>query len=149
MQYITCGADESALTKRSPLSLLDFIPDDLHVNHFVLLLAFACFGSVSGFDSCCCWGCSLVCIFLLIAVDLLFFLFLNLVCPLAQVCTCASKKTNVHTSNMAAPSTRQWGVTPPISTVLPTPDEVAANDELVSELKAQNNFESPAETERR
>lgn len=51
--------------------------------------------------------------------------------------------------NMATPSTRQWGVTPPISTILPTPDEVAANDELVSELKSQNNFESPAETERR
>lgn len=50
---------------------------------------------------------------------------------------------------MAAPSTRQWGVTPPISTVLPTADELAANDDLIAELKAQNNFESPAETERR
>ncbi|PKY09113.1 Poly(A) polymerase [Aspergillus campestris IBT 28561] len=50
---------------------------------------------------------------------------------------------------MAAPSTRQWGVTPPISTVLPTTDELAANDDLIAELKAQNNFESPAETERR
>lgn len=50
---------------------------------------------------------------------------------------------------MAAQSGRQWGVTPPISTVLPSPDEVAANDDLISELKAQNNFEPPAETERR
>lgn len=50
---------------------------------------------------------------------------------------------------MATPPVRQWGVTPPISTVLPTPDELAANDELIAELKGQNNFESPAETERR
>ncbi|KAF4152712.1 hypothetical protein CNMCM6069_001770 [Aspergillus lentulus] len=50
---------------------------------------------------------------------------------------------------MSTPPVRQWGVTPPISTALPTPDELAANDDLISELKAQNNFESPAETERR
>ncbi|GMF80839.1 unnamed protein product [Aspergillus oryzae] len=50
---------------------------------------------------------------------------------------------------MATPPVRQWGVTPPISTVLPTPDELAANDDLISELKLQNNFESPAETEHR
>lgn len=50
---------------------------------------------------------------------------------------------------MAAPPARQWGVTPPISTVLPTPDELAANDDLIAELKAQNNFEAPSETERR
>jgi poly(A) polymerase len=49
---------------------------------------------------------------------------------------------------MAAPA-RQWGVTPPISTVLPTQDELAANDDLIAELKAQNNFEPPSETERR
>ncbi|GIC91587.1 polynucleotide adenylyltransferase [Aspergillus udagawae] len=50
---------------------------------------------------------------------------------------------------MSTPPVRQWGVTPPISTALPTPDELAANDDLITELKAQNNFESPAETERR
>ena len=50
---------------------------------------------------------------------------------------------------MGTPPTRQWGVTPPISTSLPTPEEVATNDDLVAELKAQNNFENPAETERR
>ncbi|KAL2824098.1 Poly(A) polymerase central domain-containing protein [Aspergillus cavernicola] len=44
---------------------------------------------------------------------------------------------------------RQWGVTPPISTTLPIPEELAANDDLIAELKFQNNFESPAETERR
>ncbi|KAI5298829.1 polynucleotide adenylyltransferase, partial [Ascosphaera atra] len=49
---------------------------------------------------------------------------------------------------MAAP-VKQWGVTPPVSTALPTPPELAANDELIAELKAQNNFEAPAETERR
>ncbi|KAJ5423035.1 Poly(A) polymerase [Penicillium cf. griseofulvum] len=50
---------------------------------------------------------------------------------------------------MATPPVRQWGVTPPISTVLPTKDELAANDDLIAELKAQNNFELPTETERR
>ncbi|KAJ5312075.1 hypothetical protein N7508_002905 [Penicillium antarcticum] len=50
---------------------------------------------------------------------------------------------------MAAASARQWGVTPPISTVLPTPGELAANDDLIAELKAQNNFELPTETEKR
>ncbi|CAI7599368.1 unnamed protein product [Penicillium glandicola] len=50
---------------------------------------------------------------------------------------------------MATPPVRQWGVTPPISTVLPTKDELSANDDLIAELKAQNNFELPAETERR
>ncbi|EAW07294.1 polynucleotide adenylyltransferase [Aspergillus clavatus NRRL 1] len=50
---------------------------------------------------------------------------------------------------MSTPPVRQWGVTPPISTALPTSDELAANDDLISELKTQNNFESPAETERR
>jgi poly(A) polymerase len=50
---------------------------------------------------------------------------------------------------MATPPVRQWGVTPPISTVLPTRDEIAANDDLIGELKAQNNFEQPTETEQR
>ncbi|KAH8698936.1 poly(A) polymerase Pap [Talaromyces proteolyticus] len=50
---------------------------------------------------------------------------------------------------MASQQVRQWGVTPPISMTLPTPEEVAANDDLIAELKAQNNFELPAETEKR
>lgn len=50
---------------------------------------------------------------------------------------------------MATSTARQWGVTPPISTALPTQDELAANDDLIAELKRQNNFESPAETEQR
>ncbi|OJD18508.1 hypothetical protein AJ78_01497 [Emergomyces pasteurianus Ep9510] len=50
---------------------------------------------------------------------------------------------------MAAVPVRQWGVTPPISNSLPTPEEIAANDDLTTELKNQNNFEAPAETERR
>ncbi|OKP09927.1 Poly(A) polymerase pla1 [Penicillium subrubescens] len=50
---------------------------------------------------------------------------------------------------MAATGSRQWGVTPPISTVLPTQDELVANDDLIAELKAQNNFEPPSDSERR
>lgn len=50
---------------------------------------------------------------------------------------------------MAAPQTRQWGVTPPISLSLPTEVELAANDALIAELKRQNNFEGTEETEKR
>lgn len=50
---------------------------------------------------------------------------------------------------MATQQVRQWGVTPPISMTLPLPEEVAANDDLIAELKAQNNFELPSDTERR
>ena len=50
---------------------------------------------------------------------------------------------------MAAPSTRQWGVTPPISGHLPTEAEITTNDALIAELKRQNNFESSEETEKR
>ncbi len=45
--------------------------------------------------------------------------------------------------------TKQWGVTPPISIALPTQAELAINDALVEELKRQNNFETPEETQRR
>ena len=47
------------------------------------------------------------------------------------------------------PGSRQWGLTPPISVTLPTEKELTLNDLLISELKSQNNFESPEETERR
>ena len=50
---------------------------------------------------------------------------------------------------MAVQQPRQWGVTPAISSALPTDMELAANDALVAELKRQNNFESIEETERR
>ena len=50
---------------------------------------------------------------------------------------------------MAAPPQKQWGTTPPISNALPTPAELAENDNLIAELKLQNNFEAPSETERR
>ena len=50
---------------------------------------------------------------------------------------------------MATPQIRHKGVTPPISMTLPTAAELTANDALIAELKSQNNFESPEETERR
>lgn len=50
---------------------------------------------------------------------------------------------------MAATPIRQWGVTPPIITALPTDAEIASNDALIAELKQQNNFESADETEKR
>jgi len=49
---------------------------------------------------------------------------------------------------MAAPP-KQWGVTGPISTALPQPDEIASNDALIEELKRQNNFEAVEQTEKR
>ncbi|KAJ9667226.1 polynucleotide adenylyltransferase [Coniosporium apollinis] len=50
---------------------------------------------------------------------------------------------------MAAQHGRQWGVTPPISTALPTDKELAINEAMITELKNQNNFEGQADTERR
>ncbi|KKA30351.1 hypothetical protein TD95_001041 [Thielaviopsis punctulata] len=44
---------------------------------------------------------------------------------------------------------QQLGVTPPISTSLPTEEENRANTALLEELRAQGTFESPADTEKR
>lgn len=44
---------------------------------------------------------------------------------------------------------RVYGVTPPISTNLPTEEEKRSNDLLFKELRAQGTFESPSETEKR
>ena len=46
-------------------------------------------------------------------------------------------------------ATRQWGVTPPVSMTFPTETDIAINDALVEELKSQNNFEKPEETQKR
>lgn len=43
----------------------------------------------------------------------------------------------------------QWGLHSPLSTALPTPEEVAQDEAMIEELKRQNNFESTEETERR
>jgi poly(A) polymerase len=50
---------------------------------------------------------------------------------------------------MATQPTKQYGLTPPISTTAPTDSELKANDSLIAELKRQNNFEAAEETERR
>lgn len=50
---------------------------------------------------------------------------------------------------MASSQAKQWGTTPAISQAFPTDAEIAANDALIAELKAQNNFESVEETEKR
>ncbi|KAF8473589.1 Poly(A) polymerase central domain-containing protein [Kalaharituber pfeilii] len=47
------------------------------------------------------------------------------------------------------PTNQQWGVTPPISLVGPTESENAVNMALVEELKRQNSFESPEESQKR
>ncbi|KAL8294229.1 hypothetical protein RB597_008019 [Gaeumannomyces tritici] len=44
---------------------------------------------------------------------------------------------------------RQLGVTPPVSVSLPSEFELQATDALLAELRAQNSFESPLETEKR
>jgi poly(A) polymerase len=50
---------------------------------------------------------------------------------------------------MTAQSTKQWGLTPPISTALPTPGDLSQNAALVEELKRQNNYEAAPETQKR
>ena len=113
------------------------------------LLSIAPFSSISFFD----YSSSS---FLLVVCFIRFLSFTNRILPLFFTCILLDRRKSVHvrlviarSDIMATPPVRQWGVTPPISTVLPTPDELAANDELIAELKGQNNFESPAETERR
>ncbi|KAI5863241.1 Poly(A) polymerase [Durotheca rogersii] len=49
---------------------------------------------------------------------------------------------------MANPE-QTWGITPPISTALPTPDETYSTNLLLEELRRQNTFESAAETKKR
>jgi poly(A) polymerase len=55
---------------------------------------------------------------------------------------------------MANPDTgstgpQQWGLTPPISSALPTKEDLAQNEALINELKSQDNFESAEATEKR
>ncbi|KAG4426150.1 hypothetical protein IFR04_000616 [Cadophora malorum] len=50
---------------------------------------------------------------------------------------------------MASQYVKAQGVTGPLSTAMPTAQELAANDDLVTELKRQNNYESPEETAKR
>jgi poly(A) polymerase len=50
---------------------------------------------------------------------------------------------------MAAQPTKQWGLTPPISTALPSPTDISQNAALVEELKRQNNYEAAPETQKR
>lgn len=49
----------------------------------------------------------------------------------------------------AANGTRKWGTTSPISEALPTEVELRLNEALISELRAQNNFETAEDTEKR
>src|SRR4051812_40634680 len=44
---------------------------------------------------------------------------------------------------------RVYGVTAPITTALPTEREKESNEELARELRAQGNFEAPAESQKR
>ena len=48
-----------------------------------------------------------------------------------------------------APEQAKWGVHEPLSTVLPTREELAKEEAMIEELKRQNNFEDQEETKRR
>jgi poly(A) polymerase len=50
---------------------------------------------------------------------------------------------------LTADGLRQFGVTPPISSTLPTDVELRLNEALLHELRAQNNFEATEDTEKR
>jgi len=50
---------------------------------------------------------------------------------------------------MTAPSTKQWGLTPPISSALPTPTDNEKTADLIEELKRENNYEAAEETKKR
>ncbi|KAL9081547.1 MAG: hypothetical protein Q9159_007266 [Coniocarpon cinnabarinum] len=44
---------------------------------------------------------------------------------------------------------RQWGLHKPLSSTLPTPEQISQNEAMIDELKRQNNFEASGETARR
>ena len=44
---------------------------------------------------------------------------------------------------------QQWGITPPVSMDLPSEAELKLNEEMLEELKRQNNFETPEGVEKR
>lgn len=44
---------------------------------------------------------------------------------------------------------KKWGLTPPMSNNLPTPQDTEKNAELVEELKRENNYEGQEETQKR
>jgi hypothetical protein len=46
-------------------------------------------------------------------------------------------------------SDRMYGLTPPITTALPTEEEKKYNETLIQELHSQGSFESAAETQKR
>lgn len=50
---------------------------------------------------------------------------------------------------MTSIPTKQYGVTPPISTEGPTKAEISLNDSMIEELRSQKSFETEAETEKR
>lgn len=50
---------------------------------------------------------------------------------------------------MATAQSQQLGVTPPLSTSLPTESENQASSALIEELRRQNNYESKEDTEKR
>jgi poly(A) polymerase len=50
---------------------------------------------------------------------------------------------------MATPAAKPLGVTPPLSTALPTESENQASNALIEELKRQNNYESSTDTQKR
>jgi poly(A) polymerase len=52
-------------------------------------------------------------------------------------------------TTMGPDGQRQWGVTAAISNASPTPQELQLNQTLIEELRNQNNFEPPEDTEKR
>jgi len=50
---------------------------------------------------------------------------------------------------MAATASKQYGVTEPLSTTLPTEAENQATNSLIEELRRQNNYESTSDTNKR
>ncbi|KAI9668633.1 MAG: polynucleotide adenylyltransferase [Alyxoria varia] len=50
---------------------------------------------------------------------------------------------------MAGITDKKWGLFPPLSTALPSEGDLALNERMIDELKAQNNFEDTSETRKR
>lgn len=50
---------------------------------------------------------------------------------------------------MAAPPSKQWGITPPMSTALPESIDTEKTADLIEELKKENNYEPLEATQKR
>jgi hypothetical protein len=69
--------------------------------------------------------------------------------PPATLCSHATAFATSTVVDMAATAPKQYGMTNPLSSALPTEAENQATNSLIEELRRQNNYESASDTNKR